>query len=307
MADTSFSSDLKVTFSDQTYYYGQRSTASMIIRNPHSVPARVFSITAVAPNVDHFPTQKESGEGNEDEVGKAKSLLKDDLLLNTSVSVFGMSVAASSPKKVLNIKAESGSRIKIPYATGRYHEVNLDAQQDSIVEFVEPPEPEPDPSQAPELLAVIPAGSEKIVPIDFQQRNWLLSQPKRQQLSVEVSFEIDGKKKSQVEVLNYELVPPLKSLLIGGVLGAGLGSIARDLTSGVFDIKSIALRVVTALILSILATMILRRKESGQAFITVEDFSGAFLIGALVGYQGPEYFSTILDQVDPSQGAADQG
>ena len=47
---------------------------------------------------------------------------------------------------------------------------------------------------------------------------------------------------------------------------------------------------IAAIVMSIIAAIMLSRKTGAQSFVTVEDFFGAFAIGALIGYGGAEYF-----------------
>jgi F0F1-type ATP synthase assembly protein I len=46
--------------------------------------------------------------------------------------------------------------------------------------------------------------------------------------------------------------------------------------------------------MSLIAGIALSRKTAAQAFITVEDFFGGFVVGALIGYSGSQYFEKAL-------------
>ena len=46
--------------------------------------------------------------------------------------------------------------------------------------------------------------------------------------------------------------------------------------------------------MSLIATIALARKTGTQGFITVEDFFGGFVVGALIGYGGSEYFEKAI-------------
>ena len=55
--------------------------------------------------------------------------------------------------------------------------------------------------------------------------------------------------------------------------------------------------------MSLIAAIALSRKIGTQGFITVEVFFGAFVIGALIGYGGSEYFErAILPDGDETTG-----
>lgn len=46
--------------------------------------------------------------------------------------------------------------------------------------------------------------------------------------------------------------------------------------------------------MSLIAAIALSRKTGTQGFITVEDFFGGFVVGALIGYGGSEYFEKAI-------------
>lgn len=46
--------------------------------------------------------------------------------------------------------------------------------------------------------------------------------------------------------------------------------------------------------MSLIAAIALSCKTSTQGFITIEDSFGAFVIGALIGYGGSEYFERAI-------------
>jgi F0F1-type ATP synthase assembly protein I len=56
--------------------------------------------------------------------------------------------------------------------------------------------------------------------------------------------------------------------------------------------------------MSLIATIALSRKTGTQGFITVEDFFGGFVVGALIGYGGSAYFERAIIPPTPNPSAA---
>ena len=84
-------------------------------------------------------------------------------------------------------------------------------------------------------------------------------------------------------------------MIIGSIAGGGLGAAARILQNRIdAPIEDIAVQGGAAIIMSLIAAIALSRKTGTQGFITVEDFFGAFVVGALIGYGGSEYFDRAI-------------
>jgi len=107
-----------------------------------------------------------------------------------------------------------------------------------------------------------------------------------------------------VHTSNFEVAfpfrPPLRSISLGAVLGAILGSTAKVLKDNGPDIlQQKPGGVVTATILAIILSTIAvvyssRRSNESQPVLTVEDVWGGMILGFLIGYLGNEFFQTIV-------------
>jgi hypothetical protein len=92
----------------------------------------------------------------------------------------------------------------------------------------------------------------------------------------------------------------LWSVILGGVTGGVIGSVARSLQgaggavafSGPHANSTIG-AIVLAAILSGAAVVFSARKSDTQSFVTVEDFWGGVLVGFLIGYSGTAAFAKI--------------
>jgi hypothetical protein len=136
---------------------------------------------------------------------------------------------------------------------------------------------------------------EVVVYFSVSTGGWLFFTPSRQTLSTQITYELNGDEKTQVVSSSFDIKPPLTSMVIGAITGASLGSAARFLNSTqIFDWQPFFVTTGAALLMSLIATIALARKSGAQGFITVEDFFGGFVIGALIGYGGKEYFDTAI-------------
>lgn len=94
--------------------------------------------------------------------------------------------------------------------------------------------------------------------------------------------------------------PPLRSISLGAVLGAVLGSCAKILKdSGPDIIHQKPLGVITSTTLAIILSTIAvvyssRRSNESQPVLTVEDVWGGMILGFLIGYLGNEFFQTVV-------------
>lgn len=93
----------------------------------------------------------------------------------------------------------------------------------------------------------------------------------------------------------------LWKVMLGGVIGGAVGSIARSLQDAktqqallsTTNLSSTIGALVLAVILSGAAIVFSARKSEAQSFVTVEDFWGGLLVGFLIGYSGTAAFGNI--------------
>jgi hypothetical protein len=138
----------------------------------------------------------------------------------------------------------------------------------------------------------------------IQTNGWLLFKPARMDLNTQICYTVNGQLRTQVSSCCLDVKPPLKSIVIGSLLGAALGSLARSLQplaaepNPAWKWGPFAVGTGSAMVLSVMATVALSRRTGAQGFITVEDFFGGFVVGTLIGYQGQSYFdNTVMKQI----------
>jgi len=100
--------------------------------------------------------------------------------------------------------------------------------------------------------------------------------------------------------VSFPYRPPLRSITVGAVIGAVLGTVARilkdDGSSALMAKPGEALTAtVLAIILSIIGVVYSsRRSNDVQPVLTVEDVWGGMILGFLIGYLGHEFFQKIV-------------
>lgn len=145
---------------------------------------------------------------------------------------------------------------------------------------------------------VLPPHSETVAYMNIGVRRWLFFRPQRIDLNVEIGYEVDRERRSQIAQAPVDIKPPLRSMVIGAITGAVLGVIARRLAlKGELQWSqagAMALEVSGAAVMALIASVALARKSGTQGFITVEDFYGGFVLGVLIGYAGSEYFERAI-------------
>lgn len=106
---------------------------------------------------------------------------------------------------------------------------------------------------------------------------------------------------SNTSSCNVQVRAALWSVILGGMVGGIVGSVARSLQgvggqtafSGTHANSTIGALALST-ILSGAAVIFSARKSEAQSFITVEDFWGGLLIGFLIGYSGTAAFAKII-------------
>jgi hypothetical protein len=84
-------------------------------------------------------------------------------------------------------------------------------------------------------------------------------------------------------------------MIIGSIIGGSLGTLAKSLNIlPLPSWQSLLVSIGASIVMSLIATISLSRKTGSQGFITVEDFFGGFVIGALIGYGGHDYFEKTI-------------
>lgn len=281
---------LEVTVPEELLVAGRENSISFILRNPYSSPITVKEV--VGPSSQSISSVSKSQARQDDRadggfLGSFRAALP---LVFASISTpFGVQIETSTKfNRTVNVIASPNSIIKFDEDLGPYTTLNIQADESSTIEIgkrttdtLSEPEIEP---------VVIHPGSERIFTVLIRTNHWLLFTPQRFQMNIQLGFEVDGVFKSQVVSASFSINPPLLSILCGSILGGGLGALARALQTPADLSAASMVQGAGAIVMSIIASITLSRKTGAQSFITVEDFFGAFAIGALIGYGGSEYF-----------------
>ena len=297
---------LDVTIPDATYEAGRISTVRILLRNPFDEPVEILEIQG--PRSSHIQeAQKEymalaenQDLKNRSENGSHKGEKKiSDKILNmlsgvsfSGISFGGIEVEFPRQKKTLNIKAAPKSEIDIDTDVSAYESINVQAAEDSTVKF----RPQPIESKPDEIHVItIEPHCEAVAYFQVSTSGWLFFTPTRQTLSTQIRYKIKGSERTQVVSSGFDIKPPLKAMVVGSIIGGFLGTLAKTLNSVQFpSYKIIAVSIGASIVMSLIATIALARKTGTQGFITVEDFFGGFVVGALIGYGGSEYFEKAI-------------
>ena len=195
-------------------------------------------------------------------------------------------------KKTLNIKADPKSTIDFDSDLSLFETVNIQAEESAQVNF----KPQKNEEHTNNLNSItIEPHCEAVAYFQISTSGWLFYTPTRQTLSTQIRYRIKGKEKTQVVSSSFDIKPPLKSMIVGSIIGAFLGTLAKTFNiSQLPTYKLFAVSVGASIVMSLIATIALSRKTGTQGFITVEDFFGGFVIGSLIGYGGSEYFEKAI-------------
>lgn len=298
---------LDVMIPDATYEAGKISTVRILLRNPFDEPVEILEIKG--PRSSHIQeAQREYMELTENQnlkkIGEsgvhktASKKLADRILSSLSavsfsgISFGGIEVEFPRSRKTLNIKAAPKSTIDVDTDISEYESINVQADEEAQVKFS--PQAAGRKTYENQVITIQPH-CEAVAYFQVSTSGWLFFTPTRQTLSTQISYRIKGNERTQVVSSGFDIKPPLKSMIVGSMIGAFLGTLAKTLNSAQFpSYKIIAVSIGASIVMSLIATIALARKTGTQGFITVEDFFGSFVVGALIGYGGSEYFEKAI-------------
>lgn len=159
--------------------------------------------------------------------------------------------------------------------------------------------------------AALQPGSTDVWTIRLGSRRTLFFIPARYKLQLTVIYGLEPESLTEVDSdarelysntssFNVQVRAALWSVILGGVIGGTVGSVARSLQgaggetafSGNHANSTIGALALSA-ILAGAAVIFSARKTEAQSFVTVEDFWGGLLIGFLIGYSGTTAFAKI--------------
>lgn len=163
------------------------------------------------------------------------------------------------------------------------------------------------PVQALPAIMAIPSAQHGSYAFKALVPEWIFLNGSNLSFPGRLVYRCDGQLYSETFDVKFDVRPPLRSIALGAVIGAGTGSFARLLKQSGVSLGNynssqwIAFFTTTTLSL-ILATIVViyssRRSSDAQPILTVEDFFGGLLIGFTLGWTGNEMF----DKMVPSFG-----
>lgn len=292
---------LDIAIPDDAYEAGSISTVRILIRNPFDTSVDIIDI--IGPKSSNLQEADKIDAFNYSE-NNSKNFLKSFFnnlwgffsgIAVSSITYGGIEIDLPKKKNELNILAEPESTIEIDTDLSSFDTVNIKAETKSQVNFK--PQAEKNKIHADQVITIEPH-CEAVAYFQITTSGWLFFTPSRQELSTQIRYKIDGQEKTQVVSSGFDIKPPLRSMIVGSILGAFLGNLAKNLNNAELpSIKIMAVSIGASIVMSLIATIALARKTGTQGFITVEDFFGGFVIGALIGYGGTEYFEkSVLPQ-----------
>lgn len=334
---------LQIVIADEGFEAGRLNTVSVVVGNPFDVAIEILEIQS--PQSSLLKIKNSASQNSIDAGGptltRNKRLISKDLLSPeqeiteptnflirvrqriskissfldlfsfSSVVIGGISLALGDQKPLtFNVVAHEGSEVEYDQDLDEFENVNLVAEKNAKIKIksgataskFEPKE---------KILQVLEPHCELVAYMPLLTRGWMFFKPTRMNLSYLVRYRVAGDAKkilTQVVTSPLDIRPPLRSVVIGSILGSALGGMAKYAQrigqDGSFLFSELSthapleiVQLVGATIMSIIAAVALSRKSGAQNFITVEDFFGGFVIGVLIGYQGTSYFESILGQL----------
>jgi hypothetical protein len=200
------------------------------------------------------------------------------------------------------IKADQNSNVDLSALLGADRRIEVEVAAGANVRITDPEQGKREKEENGSRTE-ISATSEIITGFTWSTKSWLLFITSRVGIDIQVPYEVDGELRSQVASCVFEIKPPIYSIVAGGIVGSLIGSLARLFNTGqVTSDLQFLVKIFGSCLLAIMAVVALSRKSGSQAFITVEDFFGAFVLGSLIGYGGASFFE---QRVLPTLGGSD--
>jgi len=292
---------LDVTIPEATYEAGKVSTVRILLRNPFDEPVEILEVQGPrSSHLQEIASQSLASNGT-NETNQEESLgskIKNNLIKGlsniafTEVSLGGIQVEFPRSEKTLNLSADKNSTIEIERELDPFSTVNIKAEEGAKVTLLQQKE---SPDYTTKEIITIEPHCEAVAYFNVSTTGWLFFTPTRQTLSTQIKYRIMDKERTQVVSSGFEIKPPLMSMVIGSIVGAGLGTLAKAFNMTQLPAwQPLLVSVGASMVMALIATISLSRKTGSQGFITVEDFFGGFVVGALIGYGGSEYFEKAI-------------
>ncbi len=302
---------------------GRNATISLLIRNPFPVPICIESIQAPTSSFlmkqrggrqqggssflgetdiqEHSEVEanRESGTQRSDsKAGKLLSMLDSIKIKEVS---FGPLTAhfPEQTSRSINIKAEPNCKLDIKGPLAPTDNLNISAEEGTHINIDLADKHTVSGSEANGEFRIVAPHQEDIASFELQTAHWLMVKPTTLDLYALIKYRVGTDSRSQVIPVFLSIQPPVRSIVLGSIFGGILGFLARQINSGAFagslSWPEQLIGVLGVFVMCTIAAIVLSRREVAKGFITLEDFYGAFVVGALIGYLGTDYFGNILE------------
>jgi hypothetical protein len=300
---------LDIIVRDAEYVAGRPNVTTIMVRNTYPFPIRLGTvsarhsalITATEDQISDFRAQPMEITQRRINVRLPNFLFPFTQMSGRPMIEFGYHRRPRISEPII-IKATERSNVDLSTLLDPDRRIEVEVAEGANVRIRDAEQDKPTAVKRVQRTEISPT-SEIITGFTWSTKSWLLFLPSRVGIDIEVPYEIKGEVRSQVASCVFEIKPPIYSIVIGGIVGSLIGSAARSFTSGqlTLDIQFIV-KMFGSCLLAVMAAIALSRKSGSQAFITVEDFFGAFVLGSLIGYGGTTFFE---QRVLPSLGGSE--
>ena len=282
---------------------GTPATVSLIIRNPFSQPVVIESIQAPS-SAPLLPSPTGVEEKSPQPGGKTSGWLESFSSLVAGLQVKEIHVGPLTAEfpgprgRHFHINMEPQSKLTVKTPFGPNDSVHINHAEGAEVVFDTPDTQAESVSGDSNKERTIPPQQEDLASFELKTAHWLLVKPKVLDLYTLIRFRIGDEPRSQVVPVTLSVQPPVKSIVLGSVSGGILGWLARQLNKGVLpadlSIVGATVSVLGVIVMAMILAIVLSRQESSKGFVTLEDFYGAFVVGAILGYTGTQYFEATI-------------
>ncbi len=137
------------------------------------------------------------------------------------------------------------------------------------------------------VAARLEPGDSLVRQFRLRTKHWLFFTPLTHSFQIQALFAADNVEHTSTTTYPVSIRATMPAVVVGGLIGAILGSALNILTQATTATPASALQAFLVATLATLAVVIgFARKTGSQSFISIEDFWGGALIGISVGFVG---------------------
>jgi len=291
--ETKFTGKLDITVPEDEFEAGQLGTISIIIKNPFDVPIEITDITI--PRSSHLkePTTEEKNEKiKQSFLSNFFNFFRSNVKIE-KIRFSSIHLSFEETTQDILINAGKDSKIDFNREIDCYKKVVINAEEGAEI-TIQPPETSK--VEEEKQAQIVAPHCDTVIYISIATRNWLVFKPTVLRLNPQCKYRTQGIEKTQVISTSISVKPPITSVVIGALVGAILGTLARLFQTPISgEWWESLITIGGACVMSSITVIALSRKSGTQGFITVEDFYGGFATGALIGYGGSEYFEQAIN------------